>query len=151
MSRRLPSLPLCALLALAALACDKPPTPPAAPGSGASAAPAGGAPSAKAQPPAQALPVIAMLRAAQAKDAAAFRATYAKRIRDGKEQSDWEKNVAEANASVGRLFGGASVDELTFTFTGDADAGKVTIARPSQPPVTLAVVREGTEWKLDER
>ena len=99
----------------------------------------------------EAVPVAAMLYAAEASDLNGFRNAYSSRIREGEEQANWEENLKEARDNVKRLLGNHKIDELTFTFTGNKENGEVSIVSKVKVLVTLKVIREGDKWKIDER
>ncbi len=101
--------------------------------------------------PPQALPFLAVIRAAKASDAVSFKATYSKHIQDDTDQSDWTKNVGEAHANLERLCGNCDPADFTFTYAGDASHGVLSIAPKNKEPLQLKVVAEGTAWKIDER
>jgi hypothetical protein len=101
--------------------------------------------------PPEAAPLIAVLEAAKASDAAAFKKAYSKRLREDKVQGDWEKNVKEAQANMKKLFGDYQLKDFSFTFAGDKEKGKVTLSHKGKEAFALNVIKEGDEWKLDER
>ncbi len=101
--------------------------------------------------PPEAAPMIAVLKAAKASDAAAFKKAYSKRLREDKMQGDWEKNVKEAQVNMKKLFGDYQLKDFSFTFAGDKEKGKVILFHKGKEAFPLNVIKEGDEWKLDER
>jgi len=101
--------------------------------------------------PAEASPLIALLKAAKASDINSFKDAYSKRIREDKGQGDWDKNLKEAQGSLKKMFGDYDLKDFSFTFTGDKEKGKVALSHKGKESITLKVIKEGGEWKLDER
>jgi hypothetical protein len=101
--------------------------------------------------PPQAAPMIALLKAAKATDATSFKNAYCKRIRDDKDQGDWDKNFKEAQGNLKKYFGDYDLKDFTFKFTGDKEKGKLSVSHKGKEAVLLGVIKEGDEWKLDER
>lgn len=99
----------------------------------------------------EAAPLIAVLKAVKVADAAAFKNAYSQRIREDKMQGDWEQNISMAQANLKKMFGEYNLTDFSFTFAGDKQTGKVSLSHKGQAAVTLAVIKEGDEWKLDER
>ncbi len=99
--------------------------------------------------PPEAAPVFALLKAVEESDVKAFRNAYSWRIREDKEQGDWEKNLQEAKANIQKKFGNCQRDDFTFTYRGDSEQGKVAFTCKGVK-LELEVVKEG-EWKVDTR
>ncbi len=99
----------------------------------------------------EATPVIALLNAVKASDLRGFRNAYSKRIREDSEQGDWESNFKEAQENIKKMYGDYQLDEFAFTFTGDKERGKVSISHKGKESITLAVVKEDGQWKVDVR
>ena len=91
----------------------------------------------------EAVPVSAMLYSAEASDLNGFRNAYSSRIREGKEQANWEENLKEARGNVKRLLGNHKIDELTFTFTENKEDGEVSTVSKVKVLFTLKVISEG--------
>jgi hypothetical protein len=101
--------------------------------------------------PAEAAPVIAVLKAVQGADVAGFMNAYSREIREDKSQGDWQKNLKEAQVNMKRLFGVYQLDDFSFTFDGNREKGKVTLSHKGKEAFPLNVIKEGNEWKVDER
>jgi hypothetical protein len=101
--------------------------------------------------PAEAAPVIAVLKAVKGADVAGFMNAYSREIREDKSQGDWQKNLKEAQVNMKRLFGVYQLDDFSFTFDGDREKGKVTLSHKGKEAFPLNVIKEGNEWKVDER
>jgi len=99
----------------------------------------------------EAAPLLAVLEAAKVADLATFKNAYSRRIRDDRTQGDWAKNLAEAQASLTRMFGDYRLADFGFAFAGGGERGRVTLSYKGQPQFDLAVIREDGGWKLDER
>lgn len=66
--------------------------------------------------PQQAAPVINLLMGAKNSDAVAFKTAYSVKIRDDKQQGDWEKNLKKAQANLKKMYGEyASLSRLLGT------------------------------------
>jgi hypothetical protein len=101
--------------------------------------------------PQEAAPIIAVLKAIKESDIKAFRNAYCERIREDKDQGDWEKNLKEAQGNLKKLYGDYDLKEFAFSFDGDADKGKVSITHKGNKSVALRVIKEDGEWKVNER
>lgn len=100
----------------------------------------------------QAEPVILLLNAVAAEDTSAFAAVFARPIQmqledEGGTWSDllrvWQEVVAEE-------FGSADLDELRYSFEGDAESGFIYVQTGERILPALRVVLEEGEWKLNE-
>ena len=101
--------------------------------------------------PPEAAPVVALLKAVQASDVKAFRKVYSERIREDKNQGDWQKNLKEAKDNLKKMYGDYQLGDFTFTYDGDEEMGKVSFAHKSGKKLDLEVIKEGGEWKIDMR
>jgi len=101
--------------------------------------------------PPEAAPVIAVLKAAKGSSIAGFKNAYSKRIREDKDQGDWQKNLKEAQVNTKKLFGDYHLSDFSFTFSGDREKGKVTLFYKGKEAFPLSVIKEGEKWKVDER
>jgi hypothetical protein len=101
--------------------------------------------------PREAAPVIAVLKAVNTSDVAGFRNAYSRPIRDDTGQSDWEKNLKDAQVNMTTLFGDYQLNDFSFTFAGDREKGKVTLFHKGREAFPLSVIKEGDTWKVDER
>lgn len=95
--------------------------------------------------------MVAILKAAKSADATMFRDAYSTRIRQEDQQSDWGKNLKEAQVNMKEKFGDYQVTDFTFSFAGDDAKGKLEVTFKGKAQFALAVVKEGGVWKLDER
>ena len=96
-------------------------------------------------------PLVAILKAAKKSDAAAFRDAYSTRIHLEDQQTDWERNLREAQATLKQKFGDYRITDFAFSFEGDATTGKLEVSFKGKAQFAIAVVKEGGAWKLDER
>jgi hypothetical protein len=102
--------------------------------------------------PPQAAPVMAVLQAVKESDVKAFRNAYSWRIREDKEQGNWEKNLQEAQTNIKKMYGDYQLSDFTFTYSGDQEQGKVFFTfKKNGKSTVLDVVNEGGEWKVDMR
>jgi len=95
--------------------------------------------------------MVAILNAAKGADATMFRDAYSARIRQENQQSDWGKNLQEAQATMKEKFGDYQITDFRFAFNGDEARGKLDISFKGKAQFAIAVVNEGGTWKLDER
>ena len=96
-------------------------------------------------------PMTAMLKAAKNSDVKMFKEAYSKRIREDDGQSDWGKNLKEAQATSKEKFGDYQLSDFTFSFEGDDRKGKLAVSFKNNKQVELAIVKEDGTWRLDER
>lgn len=96
-------------------------------------------------------PVVAILKAAKSADATMFRNAYSARIRREDEQSDWAKNLQEAQATMKEKFGDYQITDFTFSFAGNDSKGKLEVIFKGKAQLAIAVVKENGTWKLNER
>ena len=98
----------------------------------------------------QSAPVIEVLKAVKDSDVAAFNNAYSKRIRDDKDQGYWEKKLKETQAAVKKRFGEFQVKDFEFVFYGSLEEdGRVILIRKGNKAFSLAVIKEGDNWKVD--
>lgn len=95
--------------------------------------------------------MIAILEAAKHSDTTQFREAYSSRIRQESGQSDWSKNLKEAQATLEEKFGDYRLSDFDFSFAGDDAKGKLEVTFKGKAQFVIAVVKEGGVWKLDER
>ena len=103
------------------------------------------------KPPPEAAPVIAVLKAVKESDVKAFKNAYSRRIREDKDQGDWDKNLKEAQDNIRKMYGDYQLGDFTFTFDGDEEMGKVSFTHKNGKQLDLDVIKEGKEWKVDKR
>lgn len=103
------------------------------------------------KPPPEAAPVIAVLKAAKGSNTAGFKNAYSRPIREDQDQGRWESNLKEAQVNLKKLFGDYQLNDFSFTFFGDREKGKVTLFHKGKEAFPLNVLKEGKEWKVDER
>ena len=99
----------------------------------------------------EAAPVISMLKAARGSNTAGFKNAYSRPIREDKDQGRWENNLREAQVNLKKLFGHYRLNDFSFTFSGDREKGKVTLFYKGKEAFPLNVIKEGKDWKVDER
>jgi len=95
--------------------------------------------------------MVAILKAVKSADATMFRDAYSARIHQEDQQSDWGKNLQEAQATMKEKFGDYQITDFTFSFAGDDAKGKLEVKFKGKAQFALAVVKESGAWKLDER
>ena len=95
--------------------------------------------------------MVAILEAAKNSDAKMFRDAYSKRIRQEDPQSDWGKNLREAQATMKEKFGDYRLGDFAFSFAGDNLKGKLGVSFKGKQQFAIAIVNETGAWKLDER
>jgi len=101
--------------------------------------------------PPEAQPVVVLLEAAKNSNAAAFKNIYSRRIREDSKQNDWFKNVNQARSNLTRIFGNYALENFSFNFIGTDNEGVVTTLHHGVKSLQFIVIKEGNEWKLDER
>lgn len=96
-------------------------------------------------------PFLALLSAAKLSDVAGMKNAYSQRIREESARSDWNENLRDAQTSLRKLFGDYQLAQFGFTFSGNTDKGTLSISHNGKQGAALKVVKEGNQWKLDER
>lgn len=97
----------------------------------------------------QSAPVMDVLKAVKNSDVAAFNNAYSKRIRDDKDQGDWEKKLKQTQAAVKKRLGDFQVKDFEFVCYGSVEDGRVVLIRKGHKAFSLAVIMEGDNWKVD--
>ena len=97
----------------------------------------------------QSVPFMNMLKAAEQSNIKKFKSSYSKRIREDKEQSDWQANILEAKKNVKKMFGDIKDDNFTFKF--DKEKSKLEVFYNGKSIFKIKVIQENGTWKLNER
>jgi hypothetical protein len=101
--------------------------------------------------PTEAEPFVLLLMAAKNADAMGMRGAYSMRIRDDREQGDWDKNLRQAKVSLARMFGDYALADFSYVFSGDQREGAVKVMYRDVEQFSIPVIWESDGWKLNER
>lgn len=101
--------------------------------------------------PTEAEPFVLLLMAAKNADAMGMRGAFSTRIRDDREQGDWNKNLRQAKVSLAKMFGDYALADFSFVFSGDRREGALTVMYRDVEQFSIPVVWESEGWKLNER
>jgi len=66
-------------------------------------------------------------------------------------EGTWDEGLKAYTELFRKEFGEYDLSDFEYSFSGDADAGEVSIVYQGRTLPGLRVVREGGEWKLDEK
>ena len=101
----------------------------------------------------QAAPVAALLRSVKEADAALFQQCWDKAMaeRMGLNAESAKKMLDNYKGGFDRTFGEYSLDEFSYAFVGDAEAGAVTVKFKDKNIPPLKVIKSGKVWKLGEK
>lgn len=99
----------------------------------------------------QAYPVVALLKAAQEDNLELYKVIYSTNMRSLFQEEDWSPSLSRYAQLFEREFGDYALGDFRYSFSGDEDAGEVSILFQGRELRGLKVVREGEQWKLDER
>ena len=101
----------------------------------------------------QVRPVVGLLRSAKESDTALFQQCWAKSIAERLELNDESAGriLKRYQGGFNQTFGEYNMDEFSFSFTGHAAVGMVTVKFKSNNVPPLQVVKAGNAWKLGEQ
>jgi arylsulfatase A len=101
--------------------------------------------------PAQARPVFNLLRAARRGDLEGLKTVFSQRMRGQLDGEGWDKVLARYREAFKKEFGDYRPGEFVFQFTGGEEKGTVEISRKGKKLPGLQVIKEGADWKIDEK
>jgi hypothetical protein len=101
----------------------------------------------------QVKPVVGLLRSVKESDTALFQQCWGKSMaeRMGLNDESARKVLERYKGGFDQTFGDYSMDEFSFSFTGHAAVGMVTVKFKSKNVPPLHVVKAGNDWKLGEK
>jgi hypothetical protein len=103
----------------------------------------------------QAQPVVAWLTAVKTSDVKLLKTVWSTRMTEGipqdGEDEHWNNRLEAYKKVWAQQFGEYEVSDFTFTFAGNDTAGVVVIEHNGRKLPGLRVIKEGDQWKIDER
>lgn len=102
----------------------------------------------------QARPVALLLIAVQDSDLDLFKSAFSSRMQKSiasEGAGEWRVGMREYKKLFAKEFGDYRIDDFEFSFSGDARKGRANVSLRGRELPGLAVVCEGSEWKLDEK
>lgn len=99
----------------------------------------------------QARPVVAWLSAVKSGDEDQLKNAFSTMMRQQFEREGWPAVLSTYRDVFKQAFGDYGVEDFTLTFSGGDDSGRVAIGYKGAKLPSVLVVREGSEWKLNER
>ena len=99
----------------------------------------------------QVRPVLTWLTAVKQGDQEALKGAFSVPMRTQFDELGWPKVLATYQQLFRSMFGEYAPDDFSFAFDGGPDSGQVVITYRTKPLPVVQVVREGAEWKVNER
>ena len=98
--------------------------------------------------------ILRWLKAVKDSDIALLKTVCSKRVRKGFEEMGWEKALAMYEGMFQEQIGEFELDDVKFEYSkhkGSDIRGKVRVTINNRRLPSLLVVKEGSEWKIEER
>jgi hypothetical protein len=99
----------------------------------------------------QAKPVFAWLQAVKTGDKAQLKALFSQRMQTRHAETGWDKIMNTYQEVFKAEFGDYKLAEFTFEFKGDDKKGQVFVIHKGKKTPGLRVIKEGADWKVNER
>ena len=99
----------------------------------------------------QARPVFILLSAVKNGDQEQLKTAFSESMRRQFDQEGWGKVLMTYQDLFRSAFGDYTLEDFSFAFTGGEDSGAVLVTFKVMAMPGLLVVRENTEWKVNER
>jgi len=99
----------------------------------------------------QARPISVWLTAVKNGDQDQLKTVFSESMRRQFDQEGWANVLMRYQDVFRRVFGDYKLEDFAFAFTGGEDTGQVAITFKGQTVPGLRVVRETTDWKVNER
>ena len=99
----------------------------------------------------QARPVLVWLSAVKAGNQDALKTAFSESMRRQFDQAGWATVLTTYQGVFRKAFGDYALDDFAFDFTGGAESGQVIIVHKGNRLPGVQVIREGTDWKVNER
>jgi hypothetical protein len=103
----------------------------------------------------QAAPIVNLLSSIKAGDSGSLKSVWSKRMierinPEGTEEK-WEEVLGEYSDTFEHYYGDFELEDFRFSYEGDEMSGKLITDFKEERVGPLKVIKEGGEWKLDER
>ncbi|MDP6543790.1 MAG: hypothetical protein QGH60_07335 [Phycisphaerae bacterium] len=99
----------------------------------------------------QAKPVLAWFQAVKNRDKAQLKALFSQRMQTRLGEMGWDKVMGTYQTVFKQEFGDYKLDEFTFEFKGDDKEGQIFVTQKGKKTPGLRVIKEGSDWKVNER
>jgi len=99
----------------------------------------------------QAQPVLNWLQAVKDGDEKQLKTVFSESLRKGFEEEGWNKVLKGYQEVFKSQFGDYRLEDFTFEYRGGEDKGKLTIFHKSKKLPGLRVIKEQTDWKVNEQ
>jgi type II secretion system protein G len=101
----------------------------------------------------QVIPVVGLLRSVKESDSTRFQQCWSKAMaeRMGLNDESAERMIERYRGGFAKVFGDYALEEFSFSFTGTATVGAVTVQFRNQAVPPLLVIKSGGVWKLGEK
>jgi len=103
----------------------------------------------------QARPIVRLLKAVKNSDVEALKTVWSEHLISQVNPSGadelWKKILDSYKQVFEKEFGEYEITDFKFEFKGDVEKGKVVIIFRDEKEPDLLVVKEGNEWKVNER
>jgi hypothetical protein len=99
----------------------------------------------------QTKPVSAWLQAVRTGDKAQLKTVFSQRMQIRHAEMGWDKVMKAYQNVFKEEFGDYKLENFTFEFEGNEQTGKVSIVRKGKKLPGLRVIKEGSDWKVNER
>ncbi|MGH9970397.1 MAG: hypothetical protein ACREBG_21755 [Pyrinomonadaceae bacterium] len=96
-------------------------------------------------------PVFTWLKAVKERDQKQLKTVFSERMRKLFDKEGWHKTMKTYQKVFKDLFGDYKLEDFAFEFAGEEDKGKVSILYKGTELPGLRVIKESTDWKVDER
>jgi hypothetical protein len=99
----------------------------------------------------QAQPVAAFLKAVMDGDQEQMKTVFSENMRRQFDSEGWDQAMKTYQTLFRKEFGEYKPEDFSFQFKGGESAGTVLITHRGRALPGLRVIKEGNEWRVDER
>jgi len=100
-------------------------------------------------PPAR--PVFGLLQAVKDEDRERLKTVFSEAMRKSLEKEGWDKVLKSYQKVFEKEFGDYKLEDFTFEYIGGGEEGQVLVEHKGKKLPGLRVIRERTDWKINER
>jgi hypothetical protein len=100
-------------------------------------------------PPAR--PVFSLLEAVKDEDRERLKTVFSEVMRKRLEKEGWDKVLKSYQKVFRKEFGDYKLEGFTFEYIGGAEKGQVLVRHKGKKLPGLRVIKEQTDWKVNER
>lgn len=99
----------------------------------------------------QARPVFTWLKAVKDGDQKQLKTVFSERMRKTFDEEGWDRVLKTYQEVFKKDFGDYKLEDFAFEYTGGEEEGKVSVVHKGKRLSGLRVIKEKTDWKVDER